>query len=336
MRRVLLKILFLISLPLAVVLSSFLGRYFIPPLSVLKCIVWAIAPNAIHSPPQAYRVIVVYYRLPRIIAACLTGIALSTTGAALQSILRNPLVDSYILGVSAGAAFGAALKIAFLPQAIPVELTATIFAIAAFALVMIIAWGWGRGSIVSIVLSGIIINAFFSAALSIVEWLTPNPEKLASITFWLMGDIGGAADWGVIARMMIINSPLILILFLMRWRMNILSLGDEEAKALGVNPSLERAFVAGVCALITATTVCYTGIIGWVGLIVPHIVRLALGSDNKLVIPYSILLGGTYMILSDDASRCLTTQVIPISVLTTLMGVPMLIYLLRRGGRVWR
>ncbi len=334
--RILVKIIIVFSLPLSIILSIFLGRYPASPRDVLESLFSIIAPGLIHSPPETLQKIVVLYRLPRVLAAALVGIALSTSGAALQAMLRNPLVSPHILGVTSGAAFGAAMAIIFLPSYIPIEAVALVFALLAFILVFVIAWGWGRGSIVSLVLSGVIVNALFSAMLSLAKFLTPDPHRLASITFWLMGDIGQAARWSDVYRMTILITPCTIILVLLRWRLNILSLGDEEARSLGVNPFIDRSIVAVLCAFIAAVAVSHAGIIGWVGLLVPHMVRLAVGSDNRLVMFYTVFLGGTYMVLADDLARCLTTEVVPIGILTTIMGAPLFIYLLRRAGRVWR
>ncbi len=322
------------SAPLAVVASLFLGRYPLPPGRVLDCIAYAL--RLTHSPGEAAVAIVLLYRAPRVVAAAVTGVALAVSGAALQSMLRNPLVDTYILSIAAGAGFGAALAIAFLPPWFPVELAAFAAALAAFAVVMLIAWSWGGGSIIALVLSGVIVNAFFSAMLSLVKYFAPNPHKLASIVYWLMGDIGQAAYWPTVARMLAVTAPAALLIVLLRWRLNVLSLGDEEARALGVNPSRERMLVAVLCALLAAGVTAYTGIIGWVGLIVPHIVRLSVGSDNRDVVLYSVFAGAAYMVLADDLARTLLPEELPIGVLTTLMGAPLFIYLLRRAGRVWR
>ncbi len=335
-KTLLIKALIVFSLPLSIIFSSFLGRYPTNPVQVLESIFSVLIPGFTGSPPEALHRIIWLYRLPRIIAASLVGIALATSGATLQAMLRNPLVSPHILGVTSGAAFGAAITLAFLPGYIPIELTAMTFALIAFLLVFAIAWGWGKGSIVSLILSGVIVNALFSAALSLAKFLTPDPHRLASITFWLMGDIGQAARWDDIYRMALIIIPCSIIIVLLRWRLNILSLGDEEARALGVNPVIERSFCAILCALMTATAVSYAGTIGWVGLLVPHIIRLAVGTDNRYVIPFTVFLGGTYMVLADDLARCLTSEVIPIGILTTLMGAPLFIYLLRKAGKVWR
>ncbi len=336
MARSIVKLLLIFSLPVSIIASILVGRYPTSPVEVLESIAASLLPDMVHSPSEPVQRIVMLYRLPRVIAAALVGIALSVSGASLQAMLRNPLVSPHILGITSGAALGAAIAIAFLPPSIPIEVTALLFAIIAFFIVFAIAWGWGRGSIISLVLSGVIVNALFSAMLALVKFLTPDPHRLASITFWLMGDIGQASDWRDVERMTAVIVPCTTMLGALRWRLNILSLGDEEARTLGANPVVERALVATLCALITATAVSYAGIIGWVGLLVPHIIRLVVGSDNREVIVYSVFLGGAYMVLADDLSRCLTTEVIPIGILTTLMGAPLFIYLLRRAGRIWR
>jgi len=328
--------LILLSLPIVFFASLMLGRYPINPSFVLKALIYPVNEGLAQSVPEPVLRIILLYRLPRVAAAALVGIALSSSGAALQAMLRNPLVSAHILGITSGAAFGAALAIALLPWNLPIEIVAILFAILAFVLVISIAWSWGRGSIVSLVLSGVIVDALFSAMLCLVKYLTPDPHRLASITFWLMGDIGQAAEWKDIERMSLIILPCTVALLLLRWRLNILSLGDEEAKALGVNPIVERGIVATICAIMVSAAVSYAGIIGWVGLLVPHIVRLAVGSDNRIVIPYTVFLGGSFMIMADDLARCLTSEVLPIGMLTTLMGAPLFIYLLRRAGRVWR
>ena len=328
------KILIVFSLPAAIILSLFIGPYPIPPAKVLQ-----ILFNALVFNPQlgsAAARIVLYYRLPRVLAAALIGIALSISGASLQCMMRNPLISPYILGITSGAALGAAIALAFLPLFIPVELVAMITAIVAYLIVVAIAWGWGRGSIISLVLSGIVVNALFSAGLSLAEYFAPTPDKVAAIVFWLMGDVGQAGQWPDIIRMTLIIIPCSIVLVMARWRLNILSLGDDEARSLGANPVLERLFFASVAALITASAVSYAGIIGWVGLLVPHIVRLMVGSDSRQVIIYSFFLGATYLVLADDLSRAMTSQIIPIGILTTIMGAPILIILLRRAGKVWR
>ena len=335
-REAVIKSIVLLSPIVAVLASVVIGRYPVDPLEAYEALLSRIAPHLVHSPSEVTRVIVVDYRLPRILTAAIVGSALSVSGASLQSMFRNPLVSPYILGVSAGAGFGAAVAIAFLPPAVPTELAAFAFAVLAFFLTIGIArTSSGEVPVISLVLSGIIVTALFSAALSLVKFVTPDPHKLASIVFWLMGSFA-ASDWGRLAR----ATPLIFastaLLVAMRWRFNALSLSDEEAKALGVNPARERLVALCACALATSASVAVAGIIGWVGLMIPHIIRLALGPDNRVVIPYSAVLGATYMILADNVARCLTTEEIPIGILTTLLGIPLFVYLLKRATGVWR
>jgi len=330
------KLVILLSPVLAVLSSIVLGRYPLSPLEVYEAVASWIAPYLVHSPPEVAKIIVVDYRLPRILTAAVVGAALSVSGASLQSMFRNPLVSPYILGVSAGAGFGAALSIAFLPPTVPTELTAFIFAVLAFSLTILIArTSSGEIPTISLVLSGIIVTALFSAVLSLVKFVTPDPHKLASIVFWLMGSFA-ASDWGELARVTPLVLASVAVLVAMRWRFNLLSLSDEEAKALGINPARERLVALCACALATSASVAVAGIIGWVGLMIPHIVRLALGPDNRVVVPYSAVLGATYMVLADNIARCLTTEEIPIGILTTLLGIPLFIYLLKRATAVWR
>ncbi|RLI90755.1 MAG: iron ABC transporter permease [Candidatus Altiarchaeales archaeon] len=333
--RSLFKLAILFSVPISLIISIFLGRYPVNPGEAVRAILSIATPHLVHSPPETVKTIVVLYRLPRVLAAAITGAALAVTGASLQSILRNPLVDTYILGISAGAGFGAALAIAFLPP-VPIEFVAFLGALMAFFITFSIAMLWGKGSVIAIVLSGVIVNALFQAGLSLVKYLCPDPYKLATVTFWLMGSIGAAAFWNKVLRMGIVVTLCAVLLYSIRWRLDILSLGDEEAVALGASPIKERAMVVAVCAMAVATIVCYTGIIGWVGLLIPHIVRLTVGADNRDVLPYSMLLGASFMVVADDLARCLTSTEIPIGILTTVMVAPFYVYLLKRSAGVWR
>ncbi len=335
-REDVLKALIFLSPVAAVLFSALLGRYPLGPREVYESVLAALAPGLIHSPSRVAEEIVVYYRLPRILTAGVVGAALSVSGAGLQAMFRNPLVSPYILGISAGAGFGAALAIAFLPPNFPVEVTAFAFGVLAFTLTLMIARaGGGEIPVISLILSGIIVTALFTAALSLVKFVAPNPHRLAAIVFWLMGSFANSG-WGELSRL----TPLVLastaVLVAMRWRFNVLSLSDEEVKALGINPMRDRLIALSACALATSSSVAVAGIIGWAGLMIPHIVRLALGPDNRVVIPCSAVLGATYMILADDVARCLTPEEIPIGIITTLLGVPLFAYLLRRASRVWR
>jgi iron complex transport system permease protein len=323
--------------PIVGLLSLFLGTYFIPPETILNMIFMKLISPSTHSPwPAVYETIVFNIRLPRIALALLGGLALSVSGASLQTVFRNPLVDSYILGISAGAGFGAALAIAVFPHVFGIQLSAFAFGILAFFLTYSIAKTRGGTPIVSLVLAGVIVSSLFSAALSLIKFFT-DPHRLAGIVTWLMGSLAvtGWRDVTTIAPLVLAG---FIALFLMRWRLNVLSLGDEEARSLGINVERERFVVLLATTLMVSSFTSVAGIIGWVGLMVPHMARMYLKSpDNRVVIPASACIGSALLLLADDAARCLTTYELPVGVLTTIGGAPFFLYLLKRGGaRAWR
>ena len=333
MRRVACACLALLPVP-AFFASLFLGAYHIPPAEVLRILLVKLVSPATHSPwPEAYEVVLFKIRLPRVLLAMLIGAALSVSGTALQAIFRNPLVSPYIRGISSGAAFGAALAICFLPLA--VEPSAFVFALVAVALTCSLARIRGEISTVSLILAGIVVTALFSALVSLLKFLTTDPHQLASVVFWMMGSLS-LASWDSIVRCAPLVAAGVAPLCLMRWRLNVLSLG-EEAKLLGINVDRDRLLVVASSSLATAAAVSVAGIIGWVGLIVPHIIRMAVGPDNRILVPLSATTGAAFLLLADDLARSLTTYEIPLGILTTLCGAPFFVYLLRRtGGGSWR
>ncbi|MBV7530913.1 iron ABC transporter permease [Chitinophaga sp. sic0106] len=279
---------------------------------------WAMIKNIIYN-----------VRLPRVLMTFLVGAALSVSGSVLQGIFRNPLVDSYVLGISSGAAFGAALAMTFV--LIPVSLGAFAGAILAVALAYLIARS-GSG-IVTIVLSGMVISGMFAAGLAIVQYLS-NPYKLQAIVQWTMGNLH-AASWQELQRVYLPVILGLLIVYIYRWRLNILSLGDDAAKATGVNPALDKWILIGCATLLTAITVAAVGIISFYGLFLPHIVRMMLGADNRKAIPASIFLGGTFLLVIDNFSRSLFAFEIPVGIFTMLLGGPFFIYLMRKNKLNW-
>jgi iron complex transport system permease protein len=318
--------------------SLFIGTYPLPPDVTLQIIFSKIISPFAQSPwPQVYETVLFDIRLPRIILALIGGIALSVSGASLQGIFRNPLVDTYILGVSAGAGVGAAVAIAFLPN-IPglSQLLAFSFGFLAFLLTFFVARSRGETPVVSLVLAGIIVTALFSAALSIIEFFT-EANRLAGVVYWLLGSLA-TAGWGVVAQTFPAIAAGFLIIFFMRWRLNVLSMGDEEAKSLGVNIERNRFIVLFATTLMASSFVSVAGIIGWIGLVVPNMIRMLVGTpDNRVVIPLSASVGALFLILADDFARSLTTFELPVGVLTTIIGAPFFLYLLkRRGGEAWK
>lgn len=275
---------------------------------------------------QVVETVVVDIRLPRVITAFLVGAALTTSGASLQAMIRNPLVDPYLLGLSSGAAFGAALAMTSLN--LPVQLSAFVFALFAVGLTYFLALRRGEISIISMILSGVIVSGIFTSFLTIVQFLT-DPFKLQGIIYWIMGNLHNSS-WANVNSIIIPITFGFTMLFLIRWRLNVISLGDLETKAVGYNPTKLKLMILIPSTLIASASVAVAGIIGMVGLAVPHMVRMMIGHDNKKVLPVSFAFGGTFLLLVDNFSRTISQFEIPIGIFTTLIGGPFFIYLLKR------
>ncbi len=310
-------------------LSLNLGSYPIP-LKAVWSTIFGGGPTAAASP---YADILFRIRLPRLLLAMFAGAALSVSGASLQALFKNPLVFEFSLGISYGAAFGAALSLVFLGRSIPPQPAAFGFAVLAVLLVLVIA-GRSASQIVPVLLSGVIVSALFQALLSLVEFLA-NPYALQSLIFWLLGSLS-LAVWSDLAVTLPVIIAGLVFLVLFRWRLNVLSLGEDEARALGVNVRREKALVIAAATLTTAAATSVTGVINWVGLVVPHLVRMMVGADNRKVIPLSAALGASLLIVADDIARSAASFEIPIGILTSVVGIPFFIVLLKRSGKAWQ
>ena len=284
--------------------------------------------------PKVHQIIVGRLRLPRTLLAISAGISLSVAGAAYQGCFRNPLVDPYILGVSSGAAAGAALSIVF-PEIFPFgQLAAFALALAAVMISYALATVRGQTPAIALVLSGVIIGALFSSLVGVMKYVAADSE-LREITFWMMGGLY-YASWADARLNLAIGLPALAFLALCGWRLNLLTLGDEEAKSLGVNPKAIRGAAVLVATLAAAFCVSTCGIIAWVGLMVPHAARLLVGPDHRWLIPASALLGAIYLLACDTIARTLTAAEIPLGIVTSVVGAPYLIWLLRsRGSAVY-
>lgn len=270
-------------------------------------------------------------RLPRVVLTFLIGAALGTSGTVLQGILRNPLVDSYILGISSGAAFGAALALAF--GFLSLGVSAFIFALIAVGLTYIISGDKGHQGIVSVVLSGMVMSGIFTAMLSVVQYVV-NPFKLSAIVQWTLGNLH-TASWQQIHSAFPSISLSLLVIFLLRWRLNLLALGDDAARAVGVNPNVDKILLISAVTLMTAASVAVAGIISMYGLFLPHIVRMITGADHQRTIPGSILFGGTFLLIIDNFSRALFQFEVPVGVFTMILGGVFFIYLMRKNKPGW-
>lgn len=328
-----LSIVLLVFLPIILFFASFLiGRYPIDPVDVIKIILCPIFPQLEVS--QTITTIVFEIRLPRIIGAFVVGAALAMAGSAFQGIFKNPLVSSDLLGVSNGAGFGAALAILLSGLNVVTQIFAFVFGLISVSITYLISKSYKNGGILVLVLSGVAISAFFGALVSAVKFVADPDDKLPEIVYWLMGSLASIT----VDKLIMISVPIIIggvVLMLLRWRINLLSMGDEEAQALGLNPSRTRLVVIAACTLLTSAAVSISGIIGWLGLVIPHMTRMIVGPDNKILIPASLSLGASFLLLIDNISRAVISIEIPIGILTAVIGVPIFLYLLRTGYSEW-
>ena len=328
-----LSIILLIFLPIFLFFASFLlGRYPISPIDVINTILCPIFPQLEVSP--TITTIVFEIRLPRIIAALIVGAALAMAGAAFQSIFKNPLVSSDLLGVSNGAGFGAALAIVLSGSNAVVQIFAFIFGLISVSVTYLISRAYKAGGILILVLSGVAISAFFNSLISAIKFVADPDDKLPEIVYWLMGSLASVT----VDKLIMISIPIIIgfaILIALRWQMNLLAMGDEEAQSLGLNPSRVRLLVIAGCTLLTSAAVSVSGGIGWIGLVIPHMTRMIVGPDNRILIPASLSLGASFLLLIDNISRAFISIEIPIGILTAIIGVPIFLYLLKKGYSEW-
>lgn len=327
------SIVLLIFLPIILFFASFLiGRYPISPIDVINTVLCPIFPQLEVS--STITTIVFEIRLPRIIAAIIVGAALAMAGAAFQSIFKNPLVSPDLLGVSNGAGFGAALAILISGSGVITQIFAFIFGILSVSITYLISRAYKAGGILILVLSGVAISAFFSALISAIKFIADPDDKLPEIVYWLMGSLASVN----LDKLIMIIIPIVIgmtILLALRWKMNLLAMGDEEAQSLGLNPTRVRLLIIAGCTLLTSAAVSVSGIIGWIGLVIPHMTRMIVGPDNRSLIPASLSLGASFLLLIDNISRAVISIEIPIGILTAIIGVPIFLYLLKRGYSEW-
>jgi iron complex transport system permease protein len=305
-----------------VVLSIFIGRYPAP---------YWMPPQLLSQDEMAQR-LVVSLRLPRITIALLLGMSLAAAGNTMQMIFRNPLVEPGLLGVTQGAAFGAATAILWLGSApLIIEGAATLFALLGLAFSYYLArhirfGGW----VMRLVLAGIAVSALFSAGVGVLKYLADPLTQLPEITFWLLGGLWGVT-WRDVAYTLPIVLPCLLVVFLMRWRLNLLSLNDDTAFSLGTTPGRERAILLFVAVAATAAMTAVAGIVGWVGLIIPHMARRVCGANAQYNLPASLLMGGIFVVICDDLARTLLAGEIPLGIITALLGAVIFMILMTRS-----
>ncbi|NMB06959.1 MAG: iron ABC transporter permease [Tissierellia bacterium] len=322
---------FLIILIGVFFLSFAIGRYPISVDLLFKVILSKIFPIS-KSWSDTIETVIFQIRLPRIIGAILVGAALSVSGAVYQGMFKNPLVSPDILGVSSGAAFGAALAIFLSFNRVGIQITSFIFGLFAVSLVYTISTKVKEDPILSLVITGVLVGSIFTSLTSLIKYLADTENKLPTITFWLMGSIASISQ----RDLKVVAIPIIsgmIPLFILRWRLNVLSLNEDEAKTLGLDTDKIRLIVVICSTLMTAAAVSVSGMIGWIGLVIPHLGRMLVGPDYEVLLPASILLGGTYLLLIDNIARALTTVEIPLGILTSLVGAPFFLFLLLKSKR---
>lgn len=277
--------------------------------------------------------IVLNVRLPRVCLAIIAGAGLAMSGAAFQALFANPLAAPDTLGVATGASFGAVLGILWGWSGMGIQVMSLIAGLSAVFFVIMISRVRNVSSILMIILSGMVVGALFSALVSLVKYAADPQDVLPSITFWMMGALTGATKQSVLA-----GTPMVLlgmiVLWLLRWRLNVTTLPTDEAASLGIPVKRIRAGVIVAATMITASVVSMCGLIGWVGLLVPHAARMVFGANNRYVLPASMVMGALFMLVIDTVARTATQSEIPVSILTAVVGAPFFIYLLRRTGGI--
>lgn len=320
---------------IAVMISFFLGRYPLTPASISALLreQFFHLPSGLES--NAY---IIFYKIrgPRVCAAFLIGAGLSLAGCAYQGVFRNPMVSPDILGATAGAGMGAAVGLLLSFNLAGVQILSFGFGITAVIFTYAIASSVGKheNMTLTLVLAGMVVSALFQAGISLIKYVADPYSKLPAITFWLMGSLASikAGELLIIMIPMAIGS---VPLFMLRWKINLLSFSDEEAESMGVNTTRARRTIIICATLITASVVSVSGIIGWVGLIIPHLTRMIIGPDYKVLLPCSTIVGGTYLLLVDDAARSLMSMEIPLGILTAIIGAPFFIFLMNKGRSQW-
>jgi iron complex transport system permease protein len=315
-------------------LALAVGRFNVPVGHVVQILTAQLVPVPLEANPTEQNVVLLV-RLPRILLALLVGGGLAIGGAALQAIFRNPLVSPEIIGVSAGASFGGAVALLLGLGSVLLVTGSFLFGLVALGLLFLTTSGRGGTPLLMIVLGGVVTGSFFSALVALVTYIADPNTTLPAIVFWLLGSVATAT----FAKVAVALIPVVggaVVLLLLRWRINVLSLGDEDAAALGLRPRPLRWVVLVAVALIVAGAVAVSGAVSWVGLVIPHLARMWVGPDHRVLLPVSFLLGGAYIVLVDTVARTATAGEIPLGVLTALIGAPVFFLLLRRNReRIW-
>ena len=316
---------------LALFLLSFvMGRYGVPLGQVVRILLSGVLPLE-QTWTGNMAIAVLNVRLPRILLACLVGCGLSAAGTGYQTVFQNPMAAPDILGASSGACFGAALAILTGQSAVMITVFAFLASLLSVALVYLVGNHTRGNRVVNLLLAGIMVGSLFSACTSYIKLVADPTNQLPQITYWLMGSLSGTR-MGTVKFAAVCMAVGLVPLLLLRWRMNLLTLSPDEARAMGVHTDRLRLAVILSSTVLTAAAVSVSGMIGWVGLVIPHLSRRIVGSDCRRLMPMSCLFGAAFLLLVDNMARCLTATEIPIGILTAFVGAPFFIYLMVKGG----
>lgn len=316
---------------LALFLLSFVvGRYGVPLGQVVRILLSGVLPLE-QTWTGNMAIAVLNVRLPRILLACLVGCGLSAAGTGYQTVFQNPMAAPDILGASSGACFGAALAIMTGQSAVMITVFAFLASLLSVALVYLVGNRTRGNRVVNLLLAGIMVGSLFSACTSYIKLVADPTNQLPQITYWLMGSLSGTR-MGTVKFAAVCMAVGLVPLLLLRWRMNLLTLSPDEARAMGVHTDRLRLAVILSSTVLTAAAVSVSGMIGWVGLVIPHLSRRIVGSDCRRLMPMSCLFGAAFLLLVDNMARCLTATEIPIGILTAFVGAPFFIYLMVKGG----
>ena len=319
-----------LALLLLFLLSFVWGRYDVPLGEVVRILLSRLFPLT-QTWTDNMAIAVWNVRMPRILLACLVGCALSAAGAGYQTVFQNPMAAPDILGASSGACFGAALAILTGQSTVMITVFAFLVSLLSVALVYLVGNHTRGNRVVNLLLAGIMVGSLFSACTSYIKLVADPTNQLPQITYWLMGSLSGTR-MGTVRFAAVCMAVGLVPLLLLRWRMNLLTLSPDEARAMGVHTDRLRLAVILSSTVLTAAAVSVSGMIGWVGLVIPHLSRRIVGSDCRRLMPMSCLFGAAFLLLVDNMARCLTATEIPIGILTAFVGAPFFIYLMVRGG----
>lgn len=322
----------LFGILMLMIIALMVGKYSMSLSDVLASKNYIFTKSS-NMPNSAF--VIVSIRLPRILMALLIGSSLAASGASTQALFKNPLASPKILGVFSGAAFGIALGLITFHKTMYANITAFIFGVIAVSMTYKIGKQKEKQSVLILLLAGIIVDAFFTSLLALVQFNANVETELPSIVYWLMGSLSGVTmedvKWVAVPIVICLG-----VLYALRWKLNILSLSNEEAMSLGFNIKVYKVLVIIIVTVLSAISVSVCGMIGWVGLITPHIGRIIVGTDHKRLIPSCIVLGAVYLLLMDTVCRCLFKSEVPLSIMTALLGAPFFAYLLKRKGGMWQ